>query len=281
MKANQLKVGALLSYASIFVYIIIGLLYTPIMLRLLGQSEYGLYSLIGSVVAYLSILDLGLGNAIVRYTARNRAVGDKEAESSLNGMFIALYSVIAVLTIAIGAVLYINIDNMFATSLSAIELQKAKIMMLLLIFNFAVSFPLGVFGSLIQAHEKFVFFKLLGIVRSVLNPLIILPLLFLGYGSVAMVVVHTVLNITFLLINMIFCFRVLHIKIYFKKFDWVLLQEIAGYSFFIFLNVIVDKIYWSTGQFILGIVSGTVLVASYLCYSHAIEHNVYNVFNSN
>jgi O-antigen/teichoic acid export membrane protein len=201
LKVNEVKAGALLSYASIFVSIIIGLLYTPIMLRLLGQSEYGLYSLIGSVVGYLSILDLGLGNAIVRYTARNRAVGDKEAESSLNGMFIALYSVIAVLTIAIGAVLYINIDNMFAASLSAIELQKAKIMMLLLIFNFAVSFPLGVFSSLIQAHEKFVFFKLLGIVRSVLNPLIILPLLFFGYGSVAMVVVHTVLNITFLLIN--------------------------------------------------------------------------------
>jgi O-antigen/teichoic acid export membrane protein len=116
LKVNEVKAGALLSYASIFVSIIIGLLYTPIMLRLLGQSEYGLYSLIGSVVGYLSILDLGLGNAIVRYTARNRAVGDKEAESSLNGMFIALYSVIAVLTIAIGAVLYINIDNMFAAS---------------------------------------------------------------------------------------------------------------------------------------------------------------------
>jgi O-antigen/teichoic acid export membrane protein len=100
LKVNEVKAGALLSYASIFVSIIIGLLYTPIMLRLLGQSEYGLYSLIGSVVGYLSILDLGLGNAIVRYTARNRAVGDKEAESSLNGMFIALYSVIAVLTIA-------------------------------------------------------------------------------------------------------------------------------------------------------------------------------------
>lgn len=263
MKVNEVKAGALLSYTSIFVYIIIGLLYTPIMLRLLGQSEYGLYSLIGSVVGYLSILDLGLGNAIVRYTARNRAVGDKDAESSLNGMFIVLYSIIAVITIAIGAVLYINIDNMFGASLSAIELQKAKIMMMLLIFNFAVSFPLGVFGSLIQAHEKFVFFKTLAIVRSILNPLIILPLLFFGYGSVAMVVVHTVLNITFLLINMVFCFRVLHIKIYFRKFDWVLLQEIAGYSFFIFLNVIVDKIYWSTGQFILGIVSGTVLVAIY------------------
>jgi len=63
------------------------------------------------------------------------------------------------------------------------------------------------------------------------------------------------------LINLVYCFRVLNTKIYFKKFDLILLKEIGGYSFFIFLGVIVDKVYWSTGQFILGMVSGTVLVA--------------------
>lgn len=262
-EVNEVKAGAILSYASIFATIIIGLIYTPIMLRLLGQSEYGLYSLIGSVVGYLSILDLGLGNAIVRYTARNRVIGDRESEARLNGMFVALYCVIGLVTVIIGTILYLNLDNMFEATLSAFELQKAKIMTLLLIFNFAVSFPLGVFGSIIQAYEKFVFFKLLAIARTLLNPLIILPLLLWGYGAVAMVVVQTVLNLAVLLVNMVYCLRVLNVKIYFGQYDWALLKEIAGYSFFIFLNIIVDKVYWSTGQFILGIVSGTVLVAIY------------------
>ncbi|EGW41269.1 oligosaccharide flippase family protein [Desulfosporosinus sp. OT] len=261
MKVNQLKAGALLSYASIFITIIIGLLYTPIMLRLLGQSEFGLYSLIGAVVGYLSILDLGLGNTIIRYTARNRALGDKDAESNMNGMFLILYCFIGLLTVILGVVLYSNIDNMFGATLAAAELKKAKIMMMLLIFNFAVSFPLGVFGSIMQAHERFVFVKLVAIIRSLMTPCIILPLLYLGYSSVSMVVVNTVLNIGCLLINLVYCFRVLKTTIYFKKFDLILLKEIAGYSFFIFLGVIVDKVYWSTGQFILGIVSGTVLVA--------------------
>ncbi len=263
MKVNQLKAGALLSYASIFITILVGLVYTPIMIRLLGQAEFGLYSLIGAIVGYLSILDLGLGNAIVRYTARNRAVGDKETESSMNGMFLVLYSFIGLLTVALGAILYINIDNMFGASLTDQELEKAKIMMLLLIFNFAVSFPLGTFGSIMQAYERFVFVKLIHIVRSILMPCITLPFLYAGYGSVSMVVVNTVLNITLLLINLVYCLRVLKTKIRFKGFDYPLLREIAGYSFFIFLNVIVDKIYWSTGQFILGIVSGTTLVAIY------------------
>ena len=179
MRVNELKAGSVLSYISIFVTIIVGLLYTPIMLRLLGQAEFGLYSLIGSLAAYLSILDLGLGNAIVRYNARNRAIGDKEAEASLNGMFLILYSFIGLVTLAVGAVLYLNLGNMFGSTLSAAELNKARIMMALLVFNFAVSFPLGIFGSIIQAYEKFIFIKMLAIIRSILGPCIMLPFLYI------------------------------------------------------------------------------------------------------
>ena len=62
---NQRRWGALLSYVNIILTVAVGLLYTPLMLRLLGQSEYGLYSLIGSVIGYLSVLDMGLGNTLV------------------------------------------------------------------------------------------------------------------------------------------------------------------------------------------------------------------------
>lgn len=80
---NQRRWGAILSYVNIIATIVVGLVYTPIMLRLLGQSEYGLYSLMGSLVGYLSVLDMGLGNTIVRYTAKNRADGTAEIEGKL------------------------------------------------------------------------------------------------------------------------------------------------------------------------------------------------------
>ena len=75
MAVNQLRAGAALNYVVILLNILVGLLYTPYMLRMMGQSEYGLYSLVASVVSYLTVLDLGLGNAIVRYTAKFRAEG--------------------------------------------------------------------------------------------------------------------------------------------------------------------------------------------------------------
>ncbi|WP_188399538.1 oligosaccharide flippase family protein [Sporomusa sp. GT1] len=275
---NQLKIGVLLSYVNIFVTLLRGLLYTPILLRLLGQSEYGLYSLIGSLIVYFSMLDLVLGTAIVRYTAKNRAIGDKNSEANLNGMFLSLYVVIGLLTVIVGTVLYDNLDNLFYAALTNEELSKAKLMTALLIFNFAISFPLSVFSSLMQAYERFVFLRLCNICRDVLHPMVVLPLLYMGYGSVMIVAIFTILNIGCLLLHVYYCFRYLHISFRFTSFDFVLLKEIAVYSFFVFLNVVTDRVYWSTGQFILGMISGTSVVAIYAVAMQFVM--IYNAFST-
>lgn len=260
---NQLKIGAILSYVNILASLIVGLGYTPIMIRLLGQSEFGLYSLIGSLVAYLSVLDMGLGNTIVRYVSRNRAVGDKRSESELNGLFLAIYSIIGLITLIVGSILYFNVDNMFGATLSADQIERAKIMMILLIFNIAISFPLSVFASLMQAYERFIFLRIFNIISVLLKPIIALPFLFMGYGAVTLVVTATVVNIACLLTNVYYCFKYLNIHFSKGHFEKAFLYEISGYAFFIFLNAIMDKIYWGTGQFILGMVSGTIQVAIY------------------
>ena len=66
-ESTNRKLGAILSYVSIIASTLIQLLYTPFLIRQLGQSEYGLYSLVNSIVGYLTVLDLGFGNAIVVY----------------------------------------------------------------------------------------------------------------------------------------------------------------------------------------------------------------------
>ena len=72
---NQIKAGAALNYVIIGINALVGLLYTPYMLRMLGQNEYGLFSLVASVISYLTILDFGFGNAIVRYIHRKVSDG--------------------------------------------------------------------------------------------------------------------------------------------------------------------------------------------------------------
>lgn len=263
MKINQIKVGAILSYVVIGLNMIVGLVYTPILTRMLGQSEYGLYSLVASIISYLSILDFGFGNAIIIYTTRYRAKKQKKEENKLHGMFFVIYCIIGIIALFIGIILYLNVDKFFGNSMSVEELQKARILMSILIFNLVVTFPLSVFGSIITAYEKFVFNKILKIIQILILPMIMIPLLFMGYKSIALVVVTTIVHIGCLLINAIYCFKKLDIKVRFKGFDKSLLKEIFIYSFFVFLNIVIDKANWSVDQFILGSLVGTVAVAVY------------------
>lgn len=263
MPVNQLKAGVVLNYVVIFLNTVVGLLYTPYMLRMMGQSEYGLYSLVASVIAYMTVLDLGFGNAIVRYTAKFRAEKKTEEQYEMFGMFFLLYLVIGIIAFGIGLGLYFNVDTLFGDTMTAVELDRARIMMLLLVANLAFTFPMSIWGSIIQAYEDFVFQKSLNIIRIILNTVVMICLLHFGYKAVAMVVVQTIFNILTLVINFIYCRRKLNIHIYFrfKHFHWGFLKEVAIYSFWIFLNAIMDRVYWSTGQFVLGAMVGTAAVA--------------------
>lgn len=263
MPVNQLKAGVVLNYVVIFLNTVVGLLYTPYMLRMMGQSEYGLYSLVASVIAYLTVLDLGFGNAIVRYTAKFRAEKKTEEQYEMFGMFFLLYLVIGIIAFGIGLGLYFNVDTLFGNTMTAVELGRARIMMLLLVANLAFTFPMSIWGSIIQAYEDFVFQKSLNIIRIILNTVVMICLLHFGYKAVAMVVVQTIFNVLTLVVNFIYCRRKLNIHIYFrfKHFHWGFLKEVAIYSFWIFLNAIMDRVYWSTGQFVLGAMVGTAAVA--------------------
>lgn len=160
---NQLKGGIVLNYIIIVLNILLGLLYTPYMLRMLGQNEYGLYSLVASIIAYLTLLDFGFGSAIVRYTAKFINENKQKEQWELNGMFLSVYSIIGVLAIGLGLLLYYNIDWLFESKMTEDDLNQARVMIILLILNLALTFPLSIFGSIITAYQDFIFQRVLNL----------------------------------------------------------------------------------------------------------------------
>lgn len=183
--------------------------------------------------------------------------------STLNGMFLIVFSIISVFAVIAGTVLAMNTEVIFGSELDSVELSRAKILMLILVINLAFSFPNIVFTSHITANEKFIFQKLIEMIRVVINPFVVLPVLIMGYGSVGMVVVTMLLNIAIEIINVIYCVSKLKMRLSFKNFDLKLMREMTVFSSFIFINLLIDQINWNVDKFILGRFHGTVSVAVY------------------
>jgi O-antigen/teichoic acid export membrane protein len=261
MPISQRKTGALLSYAVIGANSAVTLLLTPFMISMMGKAEFGLYSLVTSVVAYLTVLDLGFGNAIIRYTAKFRAENKEKEEQEMLGLFLILYCAISLITLIAGIIFSFNLHVFFSSTMTLIELEKARTMMLLLVFNVAITFPFSLFVSVVAGYEKFIFQKSLILLRVALNAIAMAILLYFGYKAIAMVVSLTAFNVITLILNYFYSTYKINVKIRFGKFKISFFKEIFYYSLYIFLNAIMDRIYWSTGQFVLGAVVSTTAVA--------------------
>jgi len=264
--------------------ILAGLIYVPILLHFLGKSQYGLYQLMGSVIAYMAVMDFGLSNTITRYYSRYLALDDKRNQSNILAISSIIYGFITIIVLVIGAVLYINIDVLFSNSLTISELNKAKEMFIIMIVNIAITIPSHIFTAVIDSHERFIFVRLLSIVQTVLLPFLLIAVMSYKADVIGVVLVQVALNLATIVAKIYYSFRKINIKIKFYSWDKNLAREMIIFAFFVFLNMIIDQIYWKTDQIILGIVSGTSVVAVYSIASQLITYyinfsaNINNVF---
>lgn len=263
MAKEQIKSGALLSYINIILTTFSGLLFTPFLLRQLGQSEYGLYMLIGSIVGYIAIMDFGLHNTMYRFISKYQSEKNYIKQENFLATTFLIYGVISLLVLLIGTILVMNLDIFFAHSLTESEFAKAKIMAAILVFNLTLSLPLGAFHFIANGYGRFVFVNTIGIIRIFLRISVLIALLLLGYKSIAIVIIDTILNIGIGIVYAIYCFRYLKLKIKLYVFDKDFIKEIMNYSFFIFITAIVNQLFWRIGQVSLGIYSSTASVAIY------------------
>jgi O-antigen/teichoic acid export membrane protein len=70
------------------VNIIVGFTLTLFVIRHLGKTGYGIWTLVGSFIGYYGLLDLGVGSAITRYVARYAGQSDEKSlnETASTGM---------------------------------------------------------------------------------------------------------------------------------------------------------------------------------------------------
>ena len=274
MKNNQLKIGAVLSYVQMGVSLIIGLIYTPIMIKLLGQSEYGVYSAVTSTVGFLSVLSFGIGAGYIKYYARYKKKNDQESIYKLNGLFLIIFSIIGLIAFICGTLMVLNIETIFSDGFTSEEYRVAKILMFVLTVNTALNFSFGIFGTIISANEKFVFLKSVGIIRTVIGPLLNIVFLYCGYRSISIAFLTLIMTIIVETTYFIHLVVKLKNKFIFKGFEKGIFKSLFVYTGFIALNMIVDQINWNVDKVLLGRFVGSAAVAVYAVGSSLQTHYI-------
>lgn len=246
------KAGVIFSYVLMFVEICSTMLFTPFLIRTLGQAEYGIYHLILSVLSYFTLLDLGVGSSVIRYMSKYSAEKNKNAQRSFMGVTTIYYLIIAAVALLIGLVVRQNLSSIFETGLTVAEIELARKLFSIAICNTVVTLATSAFSNAIIAHEHFMVSKGTTIIMTIVKVLLSVVALKMGMSSMGVLAVHLITNCITRGIYVCYVLFKLKITPSFKNIQFSFLKEVASYSSFILLQLIASYINSMSDQILLG-----------------------------
>lgn len=273
MAVNQLKAGAILSYLGLTINIVVGLLYTPWMINTIGKADYGLYTLALSVIS-LFVFDFGIGQAVTRFIAKYLAEDNQEKANNCLGLIYKLYFYIDVFIFMVLAGVYFFIPNIYK-ELTPEEIEKFKIIYLAVAFFSVLSFPFIPVNGVLTANEKFIQLKLCDLAHKLIIVFAMTACLLHGYGLYALVWVNIIAGLLAIVLKLFFIKRDTKTAVNFSYQSKTEFREILGFSGWVTLKSLAERMIFTLSPTILGMVSGSVEIALF-GIANVIEGYVYS-----
>lgn len=268
------KTGVILAYIFMVFEILSTLILTPFIIRTLGQAEYGVYKLSASINGYLLILDLGVGNAIIRYVSKFRVNNDHESQQKFLGVVTLYYGFIAILTIIIGLILVGVFPVMFSKGLSESEIHLGQKLLTITMFNSAVTLGTAAYNNVLVAYQRYTVSKGYAILQIIIRMILTFAALKAGMGSVGIVCVNLLMTVLCRGAFVCYVLKVLKLKPTFKGIQLDFIKEIVAYSSWVLLQLIATQINASADQLLIGamVSSSATLLAVYSVGTQIVQY---------
>lgn len=267
------RAGAVVSAVYIVAQIIVNLAYIPILLGTIGQSEYGLYQLVGSIIAYVTSINGVLSAGIGRFYSMFKAEDDEEGMASAIFTARRLFKFISAAAVLVVAAIIPIMWLVYNGSLNGLQLAECSGMLGVLAANMVVTLYNTISLAVLQANERFVFMKGSQLIALLLQPCLILVAAHFFPCAFTIVVIMLVMNTLCAAVQRRYCKCVLGVSRRSGRYDKSLAKRIMGFSVAIILVTIADQIFWNADKMIVAFFYGAELVAIY-----AIGSQIYSAY---
>lgn len=258
---KQIAAGAVISYLTIGVNVLIGLIYTPWMIRTIGSSNYGLYTLAISVINVFAI-DFGLSSATTRFVAKKVAERDTQGVYDILGIISKLYLSVSAVVFCILAIIYPFLGQIYQ-GLTESEFEIFQVIYLIVASYSVISFPFISLNGIFSAYEEFVSMKLCDLCHKLGAVLLIVLILIQGGDIYALVSANALCGLATIIVKIAVLSRKHGIKINWKYRSKSLIKEIFSFSMWTTVVSICSRLIFNLVPSILGMVSNSTAIAQY------------------
>ena len=268
--AKQRQKGALLSYAYTAATVIVGFLYVPLLLSTIGDSEYGLYQLIGSIMAYMSLMNSVFSAGITRYYCSYLVTDDEESMAGILAAGKRIYTFMSVAAVAVGSLVAFAFGQIYANALTEFQIMQSYAMIAMLVVNLVIMMQNSLSAAVVTAHERFVFQKSLQLISLIAQPAIVAVMVQFFPYAMTVPACQLLLNAILALAQRVYARQVLGMKVKTSPDMKDITRSLIVFSGGMLLALLADQLFWKTNQLILGLYFGTVVVAVYAVASQVV-----------
>ncbi|OPY61755.1 MAG: putative membrane protein EpsK [Pelotomaculum sp. PtaU1.Bin065] len=268
---EKLVKNVISNWLAYFVNIVISFFMMPFIIKSLGDTRYGIWVLIGSLTGYLGLFDLGIATSIHKYVAEYYSKKDNKSLNSFISTSYVAYLLIGVVVFLVTIFLAINFNRFFLSASNLIP--ETRLVMVIVGFNIAIGFPLGVLGGIVRGLQRFDINSLVETVAFVVKSFLVIIMLKAGYGLVALAVISLVTTVIAHVWRAIYAYFIYpELKISFSFFQKSFLKKIFKYSIFSFVLAVATKIIFYTDSIVIGVFLSSAAITYYSIGGRLVEY---------
>lgn len=239
----------------------VGFFLMPFLVHHLGDRMYGYWALIGAVLGYYGILDLGISPAVAFQLASAIGKDDKEAQnrtlSTAVVAFLGLGMVALIVTtvVALSCFLFIPSEK---------DVKLFRVVLTLVGLGFAIGFPGRAFMGGLYAHLRNDLISVISIATLALRTILIVGLLLRGAGIVGLALVSLTVEFATYLASYALLLRIQpHMRISLGLVDKHTFKELLNYGRHSMVIRIGDQFRFALDGWTVAAIVGIAAVAHY------------------
>ena len=247
-------------YATLAIELLLGLVMLPFNTRYLGASDYGLWMLAASIVAYFPALDLGYGGAMERFVAHYRARRDAGAINEIASTLAFVFAALGLVAFVIAGGIAWNLGTMFG--LAPAQARTGGIVLALVAAQISMGLPFSVFGAVVNGFQRTYLNSVVGTVAALAVAAVNVGVLMGGGDLVTLVAATTATRIISYGAYRLNAYRVYPLlRIRPSLFRKARLREVTGFSVYVLIHDASNKINYASDPIVIAAVLSTGAVA--------------------
>ena len=247
--------GIVLSYIYTISNTIIGLFISAYILRMLGQTDYGVYQTMTSFISYLSLFELGTGTIMTRNISLCKKDGSEKdlIQKNISTVW-SIALILSFIILFVATIFFCLIDYIYSNSLTSVQRDTGKILFIFIVVKLLFSFANQTLNGVMLGFEEYSIQTIVSLIHLFTRTLIVVVALFFMHSSILLVSIDMVLSIVVFIYTFIFCRKRFGIKFSFKYFDILTFKLILPLAFAMFLQTVVNMANNNVDKFVIGVV---------------------------